>query len=410
MCIYEMEKIGTVLLDCLETVVSDGRLWMVGMESQVVFSADYSFREIVPEYVIDKYADYLQDDAYHYMRKRGSELFLFPGIGKFLRVVNCETGEVHNVSLLRENWDYKYYYTQDVIEYDGAYYIFPAYFSNPLLRFDGKEIQECAGWIENMQKFAGYAADSLTESVIYDGGKVWLPLHGTNRLVCTTLKDMHVECYDVPIDGCLDIMQKQGDLFWITPFGKGNIIVWSAEKGIVKEYGNLPSKRGFSEQYAFMRVICREDSVWFLPWVADGILVLDLNTDRFEVIELPEGFSRKEEGTFLPKCSAYAVKENRLILPACGSTQHLIIDMDKKQIICKINAELPGKDYEQIYRQLQKRYYGAREFFYDALINWHLPERGENECRKETVNSGTCGGKIWRLLLTLTIVMCLMLQ
>lgn len=397
MCIYEIDKIGTVLLDCLEVVASDGRLWMVGMEPQVVYSADYSFQDIVPEYVISKYEDDSQAEVYHYIRKRGNELFLFPGMGKYLRVINCETGAVQNMDLLCEKWDCEYYYTQDVIEFADVYYIFPADFSNPLLRFDGKGLQECAGWIEAMQKLAGRRSGFVTESVIYDDGKAWVPLHGTNRVVCTILAEMRVECYDIPKDGYfIDIMQKQGDSFWIVPFGMGNhVILWSPEKGIIKEYSDFSLEQRFLEKYAFTKIVCRKDSVWFLPRVADAIVVLDLDADRFEAIELPEDFCRIGAGSFLPKCCAYAVKGSRLILPACGSVQHLIIDMDKKKIISKIDAKLLERDYEKTYRRLQRRYYGAREWFCKALEDSRLLELERNGGQGRAIDSETYGEKIW---------------
>lgn len=402
MYIYDLEK-KAVQLDCLNCCVAEDRLWMVGIQSQIVFSADLSCQNIVPQYVIAERGngEYESNERYHYLEKRGRELFLFPGAGTYVRIVKLETGEMQEVSLLGEGGDYECYRIQDIIEFKGIYYIFPAYFDNPLLRFDGKEVQECEGWIETMRELAGRNLGLVSECVLLDAGKAWMVLEETNRLVCTSLEDMSIEYYDIPVEGYfIDIMQKQGELFWMAPWETGKIIAWSVEKGIVREYDDFPLELKFSGPYSFSKIICLEDSVWFLPRNVNGILILDLNKDKFEMIDLPENFCREGAGTYFPKTFAYVVSGNRLILPACGCKYHLIIDIEKRKIIRKVNAELSKKDFAELYRGknvwLQRECCQVEDFIEQVQENYHLSEREKNHYLQGIVNPGMCGEKIWQ--------------
>lgn len=402
MYIYDLEK-NAAQLDCLSCSVVEDRLWMVGVQSQIVFSADFSCENLVLEYVIAERGDgeYENNKRFQYLEKRGEDLFLFPGEGTYVRIANCETGEIREVSLLGGRGAYECYRPQDIIEFKGIYYIFPAYFDNPLLCFDGKEIWECEGWIETMRELSGRDFGLVSECVLLDDGKAWMVLEETNRLVCTSLIDMSIEYYDIPVEGYfIDIMQKRGELFWMAPWEKGKIIVWSVENGIVREYDDFPSELKFSGPYSFSQIICLEDSVWFLPRNVNGILILDLNKDKFEMINLPENFCREGAGTYLPKTFAYVVSGNQLILPACGGKYHLIIDIEKRKIVRKVNARLSQKDLAELYRGknvwLQKDACQLEDFIEHVQENYHLSEREKNHYLRGIVNPGICGEEIWQ--------------
>lgn len=405
MYIYDMEKTD-IQLDCMNCYIAEDRLWMIGGQSQIVFSADLSCENLVPEYGIvergdGEYESNESDEIFHYLEKRGRELFLFPGEGTYARIVNCETGEMREVSLLGERGAYECYRLQDIIEFKGIYYIFPAYFDNPLLQFDGNEVRECEGWIETMRELAGRDSGLISESVLLDGGKAWMLLEETNRLVCMSLEDMSIEFYDIPVEGYfIDIMQKQGELFWMAPWETGKIIAWSAENGIVKEYDDFPTELKFSGRYPFSKVICLEDSVWFLPRNANGILILDLNKDKFEMIDLPENFCREEAGTNLPKTFAYVVSGNQLVLPACGGRYHLIIDIEKREIMRKVNAQLSKKDFAKVYSGkniwLQRESCQVEDFIEDVRKNYHFSEREKDHYLQGIINPGMCGEKVWQ--------------
>lgn len=402
MYIYDLEKDATQL-DCMNCCVAGDRLWMLGVQSQIVFSVDFSCENPVLEYVIVERGDGEcgNNERFHYLEKREQELFLFPGEGTYMCIVDLGTGEMQEVSLLGRRGAYQCYRPQDIIEFKGIYYIFPACFDNPLLWFDGKEIRECEGWIETMRELAGRNMGLVSECVLLDAGKAWMVLEETNRLVCTSLEDMSIEYYDIPVEGYfIDIMQKQGELFWMAPWETGKIIAWSVENGIVREYDDFPPELKFSGPYSFSKIICLEDSVWFLPRNVNGILILDLNKDKFEMINLPENFCREGAGPNLPKTFAYVVSGNQLILPACGGKYYLIIDIEKRKIIRKVNVELSKKDFVELYRGrnvwLQGKSCRAEDFIEDVRRNYHLSEWEKKHYLQGIVNPEVCGEKIWQ--------------
>lgn len=405
MYIYELEKKGKARLECLDACVCDGRIWILGLQTQMVFSANLSCGDIVSEYALQErgngeydYNDY--EERFHYLRKRGDDLFLFPGEGQNLLIVHCATDKMEKISLMVGREANASYRTQDIVEFEGIFYIFPGYFDNPLLRFDGKEICECKGWIEAMRELAGRDFGEITESVVFDEGKAWIMLEKTNRLVCTSLEDLAIEYYDIPVEGYfIDVMQKQGRLFWMAPSGKGKIIVWSAENGIEREYDRFPQELKFPQTYAFTKIVCFKDSVWFLPRNANGILIVDVEKGDMEMIDLPEDFFMGEAGDGMPNFCACIVSENQMLLPACDGRYHLIVDIQERKIVRQISAELSQDYFAERYKGknvwLQKEFCPLDGFIKETLENYHLSEKEKEYFLKGIMNPGSCGEKIW---------------
>ncbi len=405
MYIYELEKKGKARLECLDACIHAGRVWLLGLQTQMIFSVGLSCEDVVSEYALQErgngaydYNDY--EERFHYLRKRGDDLFLFPGEGQNLLTIHCATNKMERVSLMGGGEAYANYRTQDIIEFEGGFYIFPGYFDSPLLWFDGKEVYECKGWIEAMRELAGRDFGEITESVVFDEGKAWIMLERTNRLICTSLEDLGIEYYDIPVEGYfIDVIQKQGRLFWMAPSGKGKIVVWSVENGIEREYDKFPQELKFPQMYAFTKVVCFKDSVWFLPRNANGILILDVEKDDMEMISLPENFFMGEDGEGMPKFCVHIVSENRMFLPACDGRYHLIVDIKERKIVRQISAELSQDCFAELYKDknvwLQKEFCALGDFIEDTINNYHFSEKEQEYFLKGITNPGSCGEKIW---------------
>ena len=380
----------------------ENQVWLVGQFVPGVFSIDLNTWEIRLRYKIALKEQFLT------LRKKGCHLYVFRYAAKILDI-NLDTNEEQEIEF--EDWR-KYtkfpnkLIIQEILEYNGEYFMIPAYSGLPLLKFNGVRLEECYGWREKVETYLGKDRIAITEGVVQLENKIWMLVPNTNKLIVTDLKTISVEFIEIGELQCkVDIIGLDGCKFWMAPSSESIFVRWSREGGFEQIKLDFPQGFSFAPNHSFVKIVFYKEKVFFIPRRASDILILDKNNEEIRCIELGMfDWGEQERQNFL-KFSAVLELDSRLILFACGMPRHLIIDMNSEKIIHIADVTFKSEDLYGINKMYFDNYKMCRSSicrfsqFVEILEQskqWEEINRNEN-----TVYESPCkciGETIWKTI------------
>lgn len=378
----------------------DGFL-VVGRNTPGFFSVDWQLLRVKLEYNLFKNRKEEPCQKYLAVRRRQNELYLFFEDKPHVEKINMTTGEekeIHFVGCVPEDR----YIIQGISLYNGLYYMVPASADSPLICFDGEQLIECSGWKERMSVIAGGGdvdGDWLT-GYIQKGNEIWFALSATNKLIQTNLDDFQVTEWKIQEESCgLETVAFDGEKFWLMGSNQKALYKWSVENGLENIYNNFPFQAGLGIKSSFQNIVFYKDKVWCIPGSASEILILDKRTKVFrelkfpELIWLPDKDRQRNE-----KFHAVWQQDSRLILFACDTRQHMVIDMEQERIVQKVDTVIQENDLKKIrmgflelYNKCTSIECGVRDFV--MFVVQHSKVSSKERFLQESQNIGT---RIWK--------------
>lgn len=388
------------LRSCSYTVI-DNRVWVVSSYGQdnAVFSMNMGLQDIRLEYsvTVQKYGE-----VYAFIKRKGDFIYLFPLLADGIIGIDRKTGKQKYFNLKDKHDATEPYAPQDVIEYEGIFYLVPGYLQYPLLKFDGYTVEECHGWKEQLQEIAMQTKGVISLQCTLAEDKLCLLLYGTDKMVCTDMKTMETAVYDLLLQGGnYERLEYHQGKFWIIPGKRGDILSFTFKNGIEKRYSipdtfECPISRTFTFSYYYERTI------WFIPWMANEILILDMDMGIFEILKLPEVMEGEPFLVDHPKVETGFVDGHCLKLLAFGGNYHCLIDMRARKFVHVIDSLIPDKLLLENtkalfrYRNIWPNGQGTLADFVDEIVqNDNISERENNLSLEPATNTGSFGREIW---------------
>lgn len=378
-------------LDCYE---ADGKLWMVDSKMPAVFSMNLENQQIQLECVVDS-----MQGAYRTIRKKGDVLYLFPEVDKSIIKIDLQTKEQKHIDIYMQDGN-TFFGTQEIVEYQGYYYIFPAYVGQPLIKFDGECVEECRGWKDQIQSILNRKSGTLTDSSYSDGKEVWMAVLGENKLIKTDLDSLEIQAYQLQEECKLETLMHDDGRFWLSARGENPILCWSVAHGIEEIYSKIPAAFKFANRYSFCRIVRYEDEVWFIPRNASDILILNTITGEYEIFDVTERLHL----TKAARNKFYAVKRSGdyLILFPMVENSIFVIDMKNKQVKNQIEAIPKREDFrkiEQANLESKNVYSTENCLFVDFVTfveqHYKISQEQKESYLKGIENPGNSGQMIW---------------
>lgn len=382
----------------------DGRIWLIDSHGHdnAVFSLNTKLQDIRLEYSItaQKYGE-----VYVFVKEKGNHIYLFPFSADGIIDIDRITGNQRYLSP-KDNCDMaEPYALMDVIEYEGFFYLVPWYLQHPLFRFDGDSVEECCGWREQLQGIAMRESGMISFHCILVEDKLYMLLNGTSKIVCTDMRTMKVHAYDLCLqDGNYERLEYHQGKFWLLPGGRGNIISFTLRNGVEERYP-VPDTFECMECQSFACSYYYKQSIWLIPWTANDILVLNLDSGNFETIKFPEimsgelcleGHSRVETGF---------VDGHYLKLLAFGGNYHCVIDLRTRKFVEVIDSRIPDKLLLENARALFRSHnlwpHGQgtlADFVAEIKQNGNVLGGGEDFPSENVGHPGSFGKEIWNMV------------
>ncbi len=388
------------LRSCSYTVI-DNRVWVVSSYGQdnAVFSLNMELQDIRLEYsvTVQKYGE-----VYAFIKRKGNDIYLFPLLADGIISINRTTGKQNYYSLKHKHDVTEPYAPQDVIEYEGIFYLVPGYLQYPLLKFDGHTVEECSGWKEQLQEIAMQTNGVISLQCTMAEDKLCILLYGTDKMICTDMKTMEMTVYDLPLQGGnYERLEYHQGRFWIVPGDRGDILSFTLKNGIEKRYP-IPETFECSISRTFTFSYYYERTIWFVPWMVNEILILNLDRGSFETLKLPKVMAGKPFLVDHPKVETGFVDGSCLKLLAFGGNYHCLIDMRTRKLVHAIDSLIPEKllleNTKAMFRsrKVWPKGQGTLADFVDEIgQNDNIWEREKKLSLESVAAAGSYGREIW---------------
>lgn len=382
----------------------DNRVWAVSSygHDNAVFSLNMELQDIRLEYSVTVQKD---GEVYAFIKGKGDFIYLFPLIADGIIGIDRITGKQKYFNLKDKHDVTEPYSPQDVIEYEGNFYLVPGYLQYPLLKFDGNAVEECSGWREQLQEIAGQTKGVISLQCTLVEDKLYLLLYGTGKVACTDMKTMEIKVYDLPLQsGKYERLEYHQGKFWIIPGGRGDILSFTFEDGIEGRYP-IPETFECLKGQTFTFSYHYESFIWFIPWAASSILILNLDRGSFEILRLPEVMEGEPYLVNHPKVEAGFVDGHYLKLLAFGGNYHCLIDLRTKKFVQVIDSRIPDslllENNKAIFRSrnIWPHGRGTLADFVEEVEQINMISQSEDSHSMENaVNAGCKGRDIWNCL------------
>lgn len=398
MCAYESvsDNCQTVgrQLKCAGGITIDDRIWVVGgfEMANAVFSMNKDLMDVRLEYSITEQEN---QDIYAIIKQKENHIYLFPWLATSIIDIDIVSGVQKRHKLNPILHEGEKYGVIDAIEYQGKFYLIPFDIMHPFIRFDGSTVEECLGWKEQVQAAAMRKSGILSYQVQLVDDKLYALLYGSDKILCFDLNTWRMSTYNLPWQSHdFERLEYHKGKFWLIPGGKGKMLSFSFENGVEGCY-SIPDTFPTCKECTFSFSYLYDHFIWFTPWMADEILILDLNTGNFESLKFPEELQNDTVPPGLSKVDYGFVEDNYLRLFAWGGKYHCVIDMQTQKFVGIVESRIKEEDYKKNLKvalttqNIISISQGTLADFASVV--------GHNDVRN-TMLVDNCGEKIWETL------------
>ena len=308
-----------VFLDC---DVQD-KIWAVARNIPGIFTIDKDLSVVNLKYILNKKIEQRIKGLTVKIAQKYIYTFFEQGVSVYR--IGKKSGKIETINIEKN------IQLEGVHEYKGKYYLIPSKSGDPLLEFDGEFIKECIEWKERERKLSIFKHYYFTIGFGAENNYIWTFVPYTNYVVQTDLNDYSLRYWKIGKKYRFETIGLQGDFVWLISKEPNAIICWSVEGGIKKEYTEFPLQLKWGEKFSFIKIMACRNKIFFVPGQASNIMVLDLQSNEFGIIEVPMIEDIKKDND-KRKFFASKIIDNRLYLFGYYVEDSVIIDMDNYKV------------------------------------------------------------------------------
>lgn len=231
----------------------------------------------------------LQSGVYHQIYSCGNELFFVPGYAGNICVWNPDTGE-RAYYAVKENGDDGHRYV-DSCRIGDELWLLPSALEQPIVKFDMRK-RRAEYWAGHGEGIPEETADKkkpvFFRQYVRSGRKVYAVVGNSPYLACTDLDKKKTSVKRVG-DYSLTDLCPDGNAFWFSMQGSGDILRWDAETGAAELY---PSESA-GEGKGYSNLIKSSGGLLLVPETGNRLMRVNPERKRVEAFcRLPKELGR----------------------------------------------------------------------------------------------------------------------